>query len=144
MAERLKDHIDIAASVKDIFAVATDFESYPEWNTSIKRVEVREIDEDGLATKVWYEVDAKLKTLTYTLGYDYSGAPDAFSWALLEGDVRELNGSYVFDAFDDVTEVTYELAVDLGFPVPGFLKRQGQRQILKGGLQELKKRVESR
>lgn len=144
MAERLKDHIDIAASVKDIFAVATDFESYPEWNTSIKRVEVREIDEDGLATKVWYEVDAKLKPLTYTLGYDYSGAPDAFSWALLEGDVRELNGSYVFDAFDDVTEVTYELAVEPGFPVPGFLKRQGQRQILKGGLQELKKRVESR
>ena len=68
----------------------------------------------------------------YTLGYDYSDAPDSFSWDLIEGDVKELSGSYGFDEFEDVTEVTYETAIDPGFPVPGFLKRQAERQIVKG------------
>ena len=57
--------------------------------------------------------------------------------------MRELSGSYLFDEFDDVTEVTYETAIDPGFPIPGFLKRQGERQIVKGALQDLKKRVEA-
>jgi type I site-specific restriction endonuclease len=58
-------------------------------------------------------------------------------------DVKELAGSYSFDEFDDVTEVTYEIAIDPGFPVPGLLKRQAERQIVKGALEDLKKRVES-
>jgi hypothetical protein len=124
--------------------VATDFEAYPEWNANIKRVEVKETDDEGYVTRVWYEVDAKIKTVRYTLAYDYSNAPDAFSWDLLDGDVKELSGSYSFDDFGDTTEVTYETAIDPGFPVPGLLKRQAEKQIVKGALQDLKKRVESR
>jgi hypothetical protein len=92
---------------------------------------------------VWFEVDAKLKVVKYTLAYDYSDAPDSFSWDLLDGDVKELSGSYSFDEFDDVTEVTYETSIDPGFPVPGMIKRQAQKQIAKGALEDLKKRVES-
>ena len=36
------------------------------------------------------------------------------------------------------------ISVDAGFPVPGFLKKQAQKQIVKGALEDLKKRVESR
>lgn len=144
MAERVSDNIDVAATAEEVFQVATDFESYPDWNANIKKVEIKETDSEGRATEVWYQVDAKVKTLSYTLGYDYSEAPEAFSWDLIEGDVKELSGSYRFDEFDDVTEVRYETQVDPGFPIPGFLKRQGERQIVKGALQDLKKRVESR
>ena len=35
-----------------------------------------------------------------------------------------------------------ELSIDPGFSVPGFLKRQGEKQIVKGALEDLKKRVE--
>ncbi|MDQ3940933.1 MAG: cyclase, partial [Actinomycetota bacterium] len=104
----------------------------------------KETDTEGRATKVWFEVDAKLKVVRYTLAYDYSGAPDSVSWDLLDGDVRELSGSYVFDEFDDVTEVEYETRIDPGFPVPGMIKRQAQKQIAKGALEDLKTRVESR
>jgi hypothetical protein len=104
---------------------------------------VRERDGDGRGTQVWMKVDAKVRTVTYTLGYDYSNVPDSVSWDLIDGDVKELSGSYAFDEFDDVTEVTYETAIDPGFPVPGFLKRQAERQIVKGALEDLKKRVES-
>jgi uncharacterized membrane protein len=143
MTERVQDNIDIEATAGDIFGVATDFESYPEWNANIKRVEVKETDGEGRATKVFYEVDAKVRVITYTLQYDYSNAPESFSWELLEGDPKELSGTYSFDEFDDVTEVTYETAIDPGFPMPGFLRKQAQRQIMKGALADLKKRVES-
>ena len=142
MAESVSDSIDIEASAEEIFGVATDLEKYPEWNANIKKVEVKESDDEGRPTKVWMQVDAKVKTVSYTLEYDYSDAPDSFSWQLLEGDVKELSGSYAFDEFDDVTEVRYETSIDPGFPLPGLLKRQAEKQIVKGALQDLKKRVE--
>ncbi len=144
MAERVKDAIDVEATAAKIFEVATDFESYPEWSSNIKNVEVKEEDAQGRATKVWFDVDARLKRVTYTLAYDYSDAPRAFSWKLVDGDVKELSGSYKFDEYDDVTEVIYETSIDPGFPVPKLLKNQAQKQIAKTALQELKKRVESR
>lgn len=143
MAEKVKDSIDIDATAEEIFEVVTDFETYPDWNANIKAVEVKETDDEGYATKVWYKIDAKVRTVTYTLEYDYSDAPEAFSWTLLDGDVKQLDGSYRFDEFDDVTEVTYELAIDPGFPMPGFLKKQAEKQIMKGALEDLKKRVET-
>ena len=143
MADSVKDSIDVKATALEIFEVATDFQAYPEWNSNIKRVEIKETDEEGRATQVFYEVDAKVKTITYTLEYDYSDAPDSFSWDLVDGNVKELSGSYAFDEFDDVTEVRYETRIDPGFPLPGLLKRQAEKQIVKSALADLKKRVES-
>jgi uncharacterized membrane protein len=142
MAERVSDTIDIEASAQEIFDVASDLETYPDWNANIKNVEIKETDEEGYATQVWFEVDAKVRTVRYTLEYDYSNAPESFSWELVDGDVKELSGSYAFDEFEDVTEVTYELKIEPGFPLPGFMKRQAERQIMKGALEDLKKRVE--
>lgn len=142
MADSVSDNIDVAASAEEIFAVATDFERYPEWNADIKKVEIKETDDEGRATKVWMQVDAKVKTVSYTLAYDYSSAPGSFSWSLLEGDIKELSGSYTFDEFDDVTEVQYETSIDPGFPIPGVIKRQGQKRLMKAALEDLKKRVE--
>jgi ribosome-associated toxin RatA of RatAB toxin-antitoxin module len=143
MADSVKDTIDVKASTDALFGVATDFDAYPEWNSSIKKVEVKETDAEGRGTKVWFEVDAKVKTVAYTLSYDYSRAPTSFSWKLLEGDVKELSGSYTFDEFADVTEVQYETSIDPGFPIPGILKRQAQKQIARGALQDLRDRTES-
>jgi ribosome-associated toxin RatA of RatAB toxin-antitoxin module len=143
MPEKVKDTIDIAASTAEIFDVATDFESYPEWSPNFKKVEVKERDDAGRPVTVWFEVDAKLKVLKYTLAYDYSNAPESFSWDLVEGEVKELSGSYSFDEFEDVTDVSYEVAIDPGFKVPGFLKRQAEKQIVRTALDDLKRRVES-
>jgi uncharacterized membrane protein len=143
MADAVRDNIDINAPAQKVFEVATDLESYPEWNANIKRVEVKARTEDGLPGEVWMEVDAKLKVISYTIGYDYTDAPESFSWSLIEGDVKELEGSYKFDEFDDLTEVTYEMKVDPGFPIPKLLKKQAEKQIARGALEDLKKRVES-
>lgn len=143
MANTVKDSIDVKASAQELFEVATDFASYPDWNANIKETRVEETDDEGRASKVWFKVDAKIKVVAYTLAYDYSGAPDSFSWELVEGDVKALEGSYTFDEFEDVTEVRYEMAIDPGFPVPGFMKKQAEKQIARAALADLKKRVES-
>jgi len=143
VAESVKDSIDIEAPAAEVFEVATDFAAYPEWNPNIKNVQIKETDDHGRATRVWYEVDAKLKVVKYTLVYDYSGAPESFSWDLVDGDVKELSGSYTFDEFGDVTDVSYETKIDPGFKIPSMLKRQAEKLIVRGALQELKKRVES-
>src|SRR5688500_17563189 len=128
MADRVKDSIDIEATAEEIFEVATDFEAYPEWNANIKKVEIQKSDSQGRRTEVWFEVDAKIKKIQYTLKYSYAGAPSKFSWKLLDGNVKELSGSYVFDEFQVVTDVSYETSIDPRFKIPGPLKRQGERQ----------------
>ncbi len=143
MAETVKDSIDVEASAQELFDIATDFDTYPEWTNGIKKAEIKETDSQGRPTLVWFEVDARIKTVRYTLRYDYSDAPESFSWELEEGEVKDLKGSYRFDEFDDVTEVTYELSIEPGFRVPGVLRRQAERQIVKGALDDLKKRAES-
>ena len=142
MAEKVTDTIDIDASAEEIFEVATDFEAYPKWQPNFKKIEVKATDDQGRATEVYFEVDAKIRRVKYTLAYDYSKAPESFSWKLVDGDVKKLRGSYAFDEFEDTTEVAYELELDPGFPIPGPLKRQAERQIVSGALKDLKKRVE--
>ncbi|MDQ3771300.1 MAG: SRPBCC family protein [Actinomycetota bacterium] len=143
MAEIVKDSIDIEASAEEIFEVAADYESYPQWQEQVKKAEVVETDDDGYGTAVHYEVDALVKMFTYTLEYDYKGWPKYFTWKLRDGDIKSLTGKYTFEEFDDATEVTYELSIDPGFKVPAPLRRRGEKQIVSMALKGLKKRVES-
>lgn len=143
MTAGVRDAIEISAPAKDVFAVATDLASYPEWNSNITKVEILQRDDSDRPTKVWMEVDAKLKIISYTLDYDYSDAPGTLSWTLVDGDVRELEGSYAFDESGDVTQVSYEMRIDPGFFVPTLLRRQAERQIARAALEGLKARVES-
>jgi len=144
VAENVKDSIDIKGTSDAILEVAADYANYPEWQERVEKVEVRETDEDGYGTVVYYEVDAVLKKVSYTLDYDYSAWPKKFTWKLRDGDVKSLEGSYSFDEFEDVTEVTYEVSIDPGFKVPSVLRGQFKKQIVTTALKGLKKRVESR
>ena len=90
MAESVKDSIDVEASAQAVFEVATDFEAYPDWNANINKVEVKETDGEGRGTKVFYEVDAKVKVVRYTLGV-LSGVMPGLRveplWIVLSGSV---------------------------------------------------------
>jgi carbon monoxide dehydrogenase subunit G len=66
------------------------------------------------------------------------------SWTYVEGTLEDLSGSYALEPADDgATRVTYQLEVELGIPVPGFLMRQAAKQIVRSALGDLKRRVES-
>jgi len=144
MADEARESIHILASPDRCYAVAIDFDRYPEWATDVKEVEVLEHDADGRGTRVRYEVSALGKTIGYVLGYDYAAAPGGFAWTLEKADfLRRLDGSYSFGAEDGGTRVGYVLSVDVTLPLPGFMKRAAAGMIVDNAMKQLKRYVEA-
>ena len=79
------------------------------------------------------------------VGCGYALSRDGgFSWTTKEatGVVKDVQGSYVLQPNGQRTNVTYELALELTISLPGFLKRQAEKQVIGMALDGLKKRVE--
>src|SRR4051794_18063857 len=146
MAESATQHAVIAASPDRLFEVVTDFEHYTDWARDLKHVEVLSRDEEGRGVEVRYRAAAMGRSTSYTLKYDYSGAPGSLPWVLQRGDImRRLDGSYEFHAVDGdpgSTEVVYRLDVELVVPLPTFVKRRAETKIMHNALRELKAHVE--
>ncbi len=143
MADEAHEHTLVAAKPGKCWGVATDYESYPDWARDVKHVALLERDEQGRGAKVEYRVAGLGRSIRYVLEYDYSEAPAAFSWHLVEGDVlRRLDGRYGFEPDGDGTRVTYDLVVDISIPLPGLLKRRAAGMIMGTALRELKKEAE--
>lgn len=145
MAEQATEHMVVAAPPEQCFAVVSDVERYTEWAADIKEVIVRRRDGEGRPLEVTFRAGAFGRSTSYTLAYDYSGAPERLAWKQTSGDLTsKLDGDYRFAAAGDgATEVTYTLEVELRVPLPGFIKRRAQSRIMHTALEELKARVES-
>ncbi len=144
MAETASQHTTIAATPERVWAIASDFERYPEWAKDVKDVIVRKRDDDGRPVEVEYRASALGRSTHYTLAYDYSQAPAVLAWSILRGDImRTIDGAYHFSATPDGgTEVRYDLVIELVVPLPGFVKRRAEVRIL-NTVRELKARAEA-
>ncbi|MDE3064586.1 MAG: SRPBCC family protein [Acidobacteriota bacterium] len=143
MAQRATESIVVNAPPSVVFQVVTDVESYPEWVSDLKRVEVLERDADGRPLEVAFRAAAYGRSTTYTLCYDYSRAPDVLGWHQTHGDITaSLVGQYRFEPVDTGTRVTYDLEVDLLVPLPTFVKARAAQRIQSQALVELKARAE--
>jgi ribosome-associated toxin RatA of RatAB toxin-antitoxin module len=143
MAEQAHERISVSASPQRLYEITLDVERYPEWAKDVKNIEVLERDSQGRGSKVEFRVAGLGRSIRYVLQYDFSEAPAAFSWQLLEGDVlRRLDGRYGFEAEGDGTRVTYDLEVELAIPLPGLIKRRAAGMIMGTALRELKKEAE--
>jgi uncharacterized membrane protein len=144
MAETASQTTTIAAAPERVWAIATDFERYPEWAKDVKDVIVRTRDDQGRPVEVEYRASALGRSTHYTLGYDYSQAPAVLAWRIVRGDImRTIDGAYHFTATaDGGTEVRYDLAIELVVPLPGFVKRRAEVRIL-NTVRELKTRAEA-
>ena len=92
-----------------------------------------------------FTIEAMIKEISYTLEYDYE-RDNGFAWAARpNNDITVLEGSYEFNALDDGagTEVVYALRVEPTFKVPGFLRRQAEKQIVGTALRGLKNQAEA-
>jgi uncharacterized membrane protein len=145
MTETANERIRIDAPADRCWDVAVDFESYSEWVRDVKDVKILDRDDQGRGLRVEYRAAALGKSVRYVLEYDYSEAPQAFTWKFIEGDMlRRLDGSYRFEADGpSSTRVHYELAVELAVPLPGMVKRRAAGLIMGSALKDLKKQVEA-
>jgi ribosome-associated toxin RatA of RatAB toxin-antitoxin module len=143
MAHHGTSQIDVDATAEDLMAIAADLEAYPDWLPDVKRVEVLGHDDEGRPTASEMTVDVTIKEVTYTLDYEYDGV-ERMSWTSRPGgDVKSIEGSYLFEINDaGGTTVTYDLAIDPGFPVPGFLLKRAAKHITSAALDGLKARAE--
>jgi ribosome-associated toxin RatA of RatAB toxin-antitoxin module len=141
-AKQAEQTVEIAATPQECFDAITDYETFPDWQAAVKDVEVLERDADGRGELVAYTIDAKVKQVRYRLRYRYD-EPHGITWDYIEGDVKSVDGEYVFeDAGDGRTRATYRLAIDPGVFVPGPIRKVLVDQVMKGSVQDLKARVE--
>ena len=131
--------IDVPAEV--LYDTVADIAGYPEWATGVKEVEVLETDDAGNVIRARFVLEGFVKEIEYVLRYTHD-RPNSLSWSAEEGDdVRMLEGSYSFNEADGGTEVVYALTVEPNFTIPGFIRRQAERQIITTALKGLRKRV---
>jgi ribosome-associated toxin RatA of RatAB toxin-antitoxin module len=145
MADAASETTTISASPEQCYAIAADFERYPEWAHDVKEAIVRARDSEGRATEVEFRASALGRSTHYVLGYDYDDAPSALRWRLVKGDImRSLDGAYNFapSSTPGATDVRYDVSIDLVVPIPGFVKRRAEVRIL-STLKELKARAEA-
>ena len=144
MAEHAEGSTEVFASPAEVLAVVADFEAYPDWVAGLEEVEVLARDRRGRGTRVAFGLRTPLGEQAYTLAYRYQPRDAGVSWTYVEGTLEDLSGAYVLEpAADGATRVTYRLEVALGTPLPGLVKRQAARQIVRSALADLKRRVES-
>lgn len=131
----------VAAPVDVCFEVLTDFEAYPRWSSPITSCRVLERHPDGLPKRVEFQLDMTIKVIRYVLEYTYD-RPRGATWKLVEGDVKDVVGSYTFEAAGGTTRASCTQEIDLGFWLPGFLKRPFEQKALRDSVEEFRKAAE--
>jgi uncharacterized membrane protein len=106
--------VEIDAPVERCYEIASDIDHAPEWQGSLKDVEVLERDDQKRALVVETESDAKVKTVRSVLRFSYE-EPSAIRWVQENGDTKSLTGSWTFeDLGDGRARATYALEADPG------------------------------
>ena len=140
--KRAERQIAITGSPSQCFDAITDYETFPEWQRAVKQVDVLSRDRDGRGKEVAFEIDAKVKTVRYTLDYRYE-APHHVTWVYVEGDPKDVDGELVLeDQGDGSTLATYSINIDPGVWLPGKVVSLLNEQVMHGALEDLKRRVE--
>lgn len=143
MSEKSVSTVIIEAPLADVQAALFEIGSYPEWLSSIKKADVLERDGENRVIKAKLAIDAGMMKDRVTLDYDWSAAPATLSFSMDEADLlTQMDGTYSLKAIDgDSTQVTYELTVAVGLPVPAMMITKAQKQTIDAALKELAERV---
>jgi hypothetical protein len=142
-AKRAERQIAIASSPHRCFGALTDYETFPDWQRAVKLCQVISRDAKGRGREVAFEIDAKVRSVEYTLEYRYE-EPHLIAWDYVDGDVKEIEGELVLeDRGDGTTLATYSLHLHPGVWLPGKVLSVLSDQVMQGSMEDLKRRVES-
>jgi uncharacterized membrane protein len=139
--------VDIDAPIERCYEIAADVENAPDWQGSLKDVEVLKRDGDRRPLLVETESDAKVKTVKAVLRFSYE-PPTDIRWVQEKGDTKSLTGWWSFeDLGSGRTRATYGLEADPGRMLGMLLRGPAEsrvRDFLLGGAAEgLKEKAEA-
>ena len=128
-----------------LFAVINDYAAYPEFVGGMKGAKLLGPGSGG-STRVEFDLDM-MKRIRYVVQIrgDMNEARDSATvhWDLVSSDLMKKNsGTWTLkSAGPSRTEVTYELEVELNFPVPGFILKGLIAKQLPAAIAEFTKRT---
>lgn len=105
---------EIDAPIEQVWKAVEDVEKAPDWQGGMKDIHALERDDQGRATLVETEADAKVTTVKTKVEFSYDG-PTRLSWRQVKGDLKSMTGSWELeDLGDGRTRATYALEGDTG------------------------------
>jgi len=139
--------VEINAPVERCFEIASDIANAPDWQGSLKDVEVLERDGQKRAALAETESDATVKTVRSVLRFTYE-EPTSIRWVQEKGDTKSLTGSWTLeDLGDGRTRATYALEADpgrmLGMLLRGPLEGKVRDMLLGDAADGLKQQAEA-
>ena len=139
--------VEIEAPLERVYAIAADLDTAPEWQGSLKEVDVLERDAEGRATLVDTHNDAKVRTVKTRVRFAYPSAT-RMEWEQVKGELKSLRGWWNFEELDGQrTRATYALEVDpgrmLGMLIRGPVEGQVRDFLLGNAAVGLKRTAES-
>jgi ribosome-associated toxin RatA of RatAB toxin-antitoxin module len=130
---------EVDATPQACFDALTDFERLPEWQGSVRRIEVLERDERGRGSVIEFEVDARVKRVRYRLRQVYD-EPHRIASEYLGGDFRDFSGEWRFIELEgDRTRVELDLRIDPGRFVPRPLRGAIADAVMRRALTDLQR-----
>ncbi len=133
----------VQGTPQQCFDALLDFDSYPDWQQAVKDCEVQSRDGKGRGQRVFFEIDAKVRRISYTLDYSYE-EPHMVTWEFVAGDVGDIEGEFVLeDRGDGTTLATYGLHIDPGTWPPGKIASILDDRVMQRSIEDLKARVET-
>jgi hypothetical protein len=139
--KRAEHSAEIEAAREVCFAALLEYETFPDWQRAVKETTVLDRDDAGRGRDVEFVIDARVKQVRYVLRYSYE-PPGWIGWEYVEGDVKDVGGEFVLEQADDgVTLATYRIALDPGVWLPGPIKKVLTDQVMKGAVDDLRRRV---
>jgi uncharacterized membrane protein len=139
--------VEIDAPLARCYEIITDLESTPDWQESMKSIEVLETDREGRATLCKIRSDAKVREVTTEIRFEHH-PPDRMSWDQEKGDLKSLHGEWnLEDLGDGRTRAVYSLDGDpgrmLGLLLRGPVEGKVKEFLTKDPTDGLKKAAES-
>ncbi len=133
----------VKAKPEKIWDVLVDYEKYPEF-MPIEKVQIRSKAKDTEVVFIQPEAPP-LIDISYEIRRHYDKDDWKITFEKVSGKIKSINGSWKLESYDShYTKVVYITNVDIGIPVPGFVKDYFSKGSLYRMAEAVKKRVESR
>jgi ribosome-associated toxin RatA of RatAB toxin-antitoxin module len=140
-AER-KESVNV--SLEALYGVITDYASYPEFVTGMKKARV--LEEGPAGKRVVFDLEM-MKRIEYTVRMNESKSDDGqtaqVEWTLESSDfMKKNNGRWSLKKTGpEQSEVVYSLEVEFKFPVPGFVLKGLVSNSLPSAIREFTERA---